>query len=122
MFVCDYCENNITPNVKIFRGFDCTFCSDYCRQKITVLNIDNNNRISDYNLWYKAKPNKIVIESTLKRTESIINLQNKNFSTNTKPQFNYNKFNNIYKFINITISTMSIMSLYISSSIYKYIY
>lgn len=117
MFNCDYCDIEISSGRTIHRGYDCTFCSKNCRDKVQQINLYCDRSLLNYRLWYKSKPIKIIIENTPKRTQSIINLQNKNFSQNINTESNYDKFNKIYKYITITISTMS---MYISTSLYRY--
>ena len=82
MFKCDLCEFEIEPGMFILKGFDCTFCSTYCREQIIELNKTRDPILSNYNLWYKAKPDKIIVEPTLKRTQSIIDIKGEDNKSN----------------------------------------
>tara|TARA_R110002074_G_C12478015_1_gene660733 strand:+ start:1007 stop:1408 length:402 start_codon:yes stop_codon:yes gene_type:complete len=74
---CDYCNKNLQFNSNIYKGYDCTFCSVNCRLKISELNYKNDPKLSEYKKWYKNKKPPKYIESTLKRTPSIIEFQNR---------------------------------------------
>ena len=89
MFSCDFCNSIIEPGTYIQKGFDCTFCSTNCRETIANLNISWDPKLSNYKLWYKSKPEKIVIESTLKRTLSMVNIRIKEKDTNQNSTFQY---------------------------------
>lgn len=89
MFSCDFCNSIIDPGTHILKGFDCTFCSIDCRQTITNLNTRYDPNLSNYKLWYKTKPEKIVIESTLKRTLSMDNIRIKEKNTNQNSTFQH---------------------------------
>jgi len=51
LYTCKFCENNINKNMNIYRGYNHSFCSNYCRsnysQKIALLDYYLNN----YDLW-----------------------------------------------------------------------
>jgi hypothetical protein len=51
LYTCKCCSNNISKNVNIYRGYNHSFCSNYCRsnysQKIASLDYYLNN----YDLW-----------------------------------------------------------------------
>ena len=51
LYTCKFCENNINKNTNIYRGYNHSFCSNYCRsnysQKIALLDYYLNN----YDLW-----------------------------------------------------------------------
>jgi hypothetical protein len=51
LYTCRYCSNNISKNTNIYRGYNHSFCSNYCRsnysQKIALLDYYLNN----YDLW-----------------------------------------------------------------------
>ena len=51
LYRCKYCENNINKNMNIYRGYNHSFCSNYCRsnysQKIALVDYYLNN----YELW-----------------------------------------------------------------------
>jgi len=51
LYTCKYCSNNINKNMNIYRGYNHSFCSNYCRsnysQKIALVDYYLNN----YELW-----------------------------------------------------------------------
>lgn len=51
LYTCKFCENNINKNMNIYRGYNHSFCSNYCRsnysQKIALVDYYLNN----YDLW-----------------------------------------------------------------------
>jgi hypothetical protein len=51
LYSCKFCENNINKNMNIYRGYNHSFCSNYCRsnysQKIALVDYYLNN----YDLW-----------------------------------------------------------------------
>jgi len=51
LYTCKFCENNINKNTNIYRGYNHSFCSNYCRsnysQKIALVDYYLNN----YELW-----------------------------------------------------------------------
>jgi hypothetical protein len=51
LYSCKYCSNNINKNMNIYRGYNHSFCSNYCRsnysQKIALVDYYLNN----YELW-----------------------------------------------------------------------
>ena len=51
LYTCKFCENNINKNMNIYRGYNHSFCSNYCRsnysQKIALIDYYLNN----YDLW-----------------------------------------------------------------------
>ena len=77
MFICDNCENTIECGKSILKGFDCTFCSKNCREVIKNVNREHDQKLTNYRLWFKSKPDKKIIENTIKRTQSIIDLKSK---------------------------------------------
>ena len=76
--ICDYCESIILSNSKIYKGFDCTFCSSYCRNEIENKNFVRDPKLSEFKKWYKYKEPPSFIECTPKRTKSIIDFENRN--------------------------------------------
>ena len=127
MLICDYCETTIPPNTTTYKGFDCTFCSKYCREEIKKLNKVFDHSLSNHELWYKTKPDKIIIENTLKRTESIRNIylrKTKNpeeyFLTeknNSTENLNFTEIFKLFKFLSVKITTFTLV---ISSTVYIY--
>ena len=51
LYTCKFCENSIGKNTNIYRGYNHSFCSNYCRsnysQKIALVDYYLNN----YELW-----------------------------------------------------------------------
>jgi len=51
LYSCKFCSNNINKNMNIYRGYNHSFCSNYCRsnysQKIALVDYYLNN----YELW-----------------------------------------------------------------------
>ena len=51
LYTCKLCENSIGKNTNIYRGYNHSFCSNYCRsnysQKIALIDYYLNN----YDLW-----------------------------------------------------------------------
>lgn len=51
LYSCKFCENNINKNMNVYRGYNHSFCSNYCRsnysQKIALVDYYLNN----YDLW-----------------------------------------------------------------------
>lgn len=76
--ICDFCEKIILANTTIFKGFDCTFCSSHCRNKIESKNFIRDPKLSEFKKWYKYKQPPDFIECTPKRTKSIIDFENRN--------------------------------------------
>ena len=65
---CSQCNSKINTNNTIYKGFDCTFCSSYCRTKMwtKVYAIDDNFKhpetwpnkefkLNDIKLWTNSK-------------------------------------------------------------------
>lgn len=115
MFICDNCENTIESGRNILKGFDCTFCSKNCREVIKNVNREHDQKLSNYRLWFKSKPDKQIIESSIKRTQSIIDLKsnNKNNKINTNNSKNTsNSFIHIFKIctsLNFSITTFRML-------------
>jgi hypothetical protein len=95
---CDYCGSNIDLLSTIYKGFDCNFCSKLCRCKISEINYKNDPNLSSYSKWYNYKTPPLYLESTLKRTTSIIDFQNRNNK-------NYPKYINYFDKKNILSSS-----------------
>jgi hypothetical protein len=51
LYTCKFCSNSIAKNTNIYRGYNHSFCSNYCRsnysQKIALLDYYLNN----YEIW-----------------------------------------------------------------------
>lgn len=126
MFICDYCNNKIESKKTIFKGFDCNFCSKNCREIVKNFNIKRDVTLSNYKLWFNSKPTKTTIPSTIKRTQSIIDLQLKyniiNIININNDDYDNNDHNNFAKLLNIfknaSISIISFKILIISTIFY----
>lgn len=91
---CHYCNKKIHKDNNIYKGFDCTFCSNYCREKVinpiynsnkfnVLINqsCQENNRINNLYIWK--------IDTNLKKKQSIIGLDN--ISTDIYSSINSNE-------------------------------
>ena len=113
MFKCDFCNKTIKPNQKIFKGFDCTFCSENCRLKIGMLNKMYDDKLCYYELWYKKTPNKIIINNKINHNESIINLQKKNIDSKVYKLIKiYKLLKNKLSITKFTLIIISILYIY----------
>lgn len=55
MMSCEYCSIPISRHHNIYRGFDCTFCSQYCRNEIAKINAKLDPKMSCPEKWYNYK-------------------------------------------------------------------
>jgi len=106
MIYCYTCNHKIKNNSNIYKSFDYSFCSIYCRDKIT--NIITKN---DPNFNYPEKWNKIIINNyssiNLYKTYTNIpinikiNMNNYKEEKEKKAKNKYNKYNKykIYAFL-----------------------
>ena len=78
MLKCDFCDNIIKNNSNIYKGFDCTFCSNICRTHILNMNYKKDPRFENCNSWYNSKPTPKTFRN-IEKTKSIIEFQNYNF-------------------------------------------
>lgn len=88
--ICDYCDKTILKNSCVYKGYDCTFCSSICRNKVASINYENDPKLSEFKKWYKYKDPPLYIEITPKKTKSIIDFENRN----------NNNYNNDFKIYN----------------------
>lgn len=98
---CDYCNKEIKSYHNIFKGYDCNFCSAICRKNIESINYNNDKKLCNYNKWYKSKNIPLIIEPTIKRTQSIIDIDNK-YNKNKKYlieniNLHHDQYRNIYQ-------------------------
>jgi hypothetical protein len=113
MFICDNCENKIESGRNILKGFDCTFCSKNCREVIKNVNREHDEKLTNCRLWFKSKPDKQIIENTIKRTQSILDLKSNITKINTNTTKN-SSISFIYMFkictsLNFSITTFRIL-------------
>ena len=71
--ICDFCKKNINNNSKIYKGFDCNFCSRVCRYNISLLNEYNDPNLHNCSVWFKSKPAPNILESTLTYNKNYYN-------------------------------------------------
>ena len=100
---CANCKCNINTNNSVYKGFDCTFCSTFCRTKMwtKVYAMDDNFKHPE--IW----PNKEYKFNDVKiwtQTKSI-----NNFNTKIINENNYYKKRNICNLILIDNSYFSYM-------------
>lgn len=82
-FICDFCNKIIPGYNKIYLAFDCKFCSSYCSHEIYKINIIKDPNISHPERWINKKPTPKILENTVKRTQSLMDLLN-NLKLETK--------------------------------------
>ena len=78
MLKCDFCDNIIKNNSSVYRGFDCTFCSNICRSHILNMNYKKDPRFENCSKWYNSKPIPKSFRN-IEKTKSMIDLENYNF-------------------------------------------
>ena len=85
---CFNCDNIISKNNSIYKGFDNNFCNSKCRLNIinNLVHIDPEN--NNPQLWSKVL---VKIDSPLKKTKSISNLNYIELDNNTKNNKHYNR-------------------------------
>lgn len=71
---CFYCNNILLNNSTLYRGYDSNFCSNICRNKVMEINLLNDPKLSEYQKWINYKNPPKHLEASLKRTQSIINI------------------------------------------------
>ena len=123
--MCDYCNKEISKYSCVYKGYDCTFCSSICRNEIANINYINDPKLCEFKKWYKYKDLPLNIEITPKRTESIIEFENRKkeivniITTNCKYttiqvneiydySYNYKNIINKFKFVNFLSSILYI--------------
>ena len=117
--ICALCNQHLNTNGSIYKGFDTTFCSEYCRQ-ITINNlykkdmeINNNewldrNRIDkDLYIWtpqpmIKKKSVNNINELDNPKKEIILKLNNEDFSNIRKNRTCFAFENNNKIFTNVS--------------------
>ena len=77
LFKCDFCNKKIPNYNKIYLAFDCKFCSSYCRHEIYKINITKDPNIIHPERWIYKKPTPKILQNTVKRTQSLMDLLNK---------------------------------------------
>ena len=78
MLKCDFCNNIIKNSTTIYRGFDCTFCSNTCRTHILNINYKKDPKFENCSEWYNSKPLPKSFRN-IEKTKSMINFENYNF-------------------------------------------
>lgn len=119
-FTCANCNCSIQKNNNIYRGFDCTFCSTYCRtsmwtkiyQKDSTFNHpdkwDNkHHRIKNVSTWDIETKKEV---SILDRKNDSVSSKNSNMRLNTKEPISYKGYDIGYDF-EYDISNFNFVSL-----------
>ena len=73
-----FCHNIIKDNSSIYKGFDCTFCSNICRSYVLNINYKKDPRFENYKEWYNASPTPKSFRN-IEKTKSMVDLENYNF-------------------------------------------
>jgi flavoprotein len=50
---CKQCNNSINNNANQYKGFDCVFCSNYCRSIFSEQIFEKDYNLLRYELWFK---------------------------------------------------------------------
>ena len=94
---CDYCNKKILEHSSVYKGFDCLFCSSICRYEVGNINYKNDPKLCEFKKWYKYKGLPQYIETTPKKTKSIIDFENRN---NNNYNNDFKIYNNEFKIYN----------------------
>jgi hypothetical protein len=50
---CKQCNNSINNNANQYKGFDCVFCSNYCRAIFSEQIFEKDYNLLRHELWFK---------------------------------------------------------------------
>jgi hypothetical protein len=50
---CKQCNNTINTKANQYKGFDCVFCSNYCRAIFSEQIFEKDYNLLRYELWFK---------------------------------------------------------------------
>jgi hypothetical protein len=50
---CKQCNNSINNNANQYKGFDCVFCSNYCRSIFSEQIFEKDYNLHRHELWFK---------------------------------------------------------------------
>jgi len=51
--VCKQCNNTINTKANQYKGFDCVFCSNYCRAIFSEQIFEKDYNLHRHELWFK---------------------------------------------------------------------
>jgi hypothetical protein len=51
--VCKQCNNTINTKANQYKGFDCVFCSNYCRAIFSEQIFEKDYNLIQHELWFK---------------------------------------------------------------------
>ena len=51
--ICKQCEHSINHKASLYKGFDCVFCSNYCRSIFSEQIFEKDYNLLRYELWFK---------------------------------------------------------------------
>jgi hypothetical protein len=51
--VCKQCNNTINTKANQYKGFDCVFCSNYCRAIFSEQIFEKDYNLLQHELWFK---------------------------------------------------------------------
>lgn len=104
---CAVCNKIVNKNNNVYRGFDCTFCSPYCRTKMWTIIYQEDINFNNPQLWsnkhYKSINNlcEINYSQTTQQSKQIIenkSVENKNKNKNKYDIYNDKSFDKYYNY------------------------
>lgn len=51
--ICKQCSHSINNNANQYKGFDCVFCSNYCRAIFSEQIFEKDFNLLQHELWFK---------------------------------------------------------------------
>jgi hypothetical protein len=55
VFICDFCNKNISECCTLYFGFDCMCCSNHCRSQVIQLNLQIDPKMNNPHTWFIHK-------------------------------------------------------------------
>ena len=49
--ICKQCDSTIKPTANLYKGFDCSFCSNYCRTIFSTQIVKKDYSLMRHGLW-----------------------------------------------------------------------
>lgn len=106
---CHLCNERIYSYNNIYKGFDCTFCSNYCRAKVIKEMYKEKSELATNELWQENNRKKDLyiwsVDPKLKKKTSIKDLNNldivnsnTNINTNLPEYYDFEYCNNTSEF------------------------
>lgn len=106
---CHLCNERIYSYNNIYKGFDCTFCSNYCRAKVIKEMYKEKSELMTNELWQENNRKKDLyiwsVDPNLKKKTSIKDLNNldivnsnTNINTNLPEYYDFEYCNNTSEF------------------------